>query len=139
MSHLTLVYFIQVETSGPLKIGFSEAVFERLAHLQVGNPKELTVYGVIPGSVATETLLHRLLAEHRIRGEWFKAFCVPVISGLIRTGNLVLGDRVHRVCRAGLGVFRPQRYNDLPEYYWPTRREELRADWRSKGALMRRY
>lgn len=65
------LYFVQEMTNGPVKIGVSAAPLTRLSSLQVSNPRQLKMLGIRPGSHADEIDLHRRLAEHRIRGEWF--------------------------------------------------------------------
>jgi hypothetical protein len=66
------VYFIQVGEDGPIKIGISDGVADRLAALQTTLPYELRVVAVIPrGDRAMEQDLHLRFRSHWIRGEWF--------------------------------------------------------------------
>lgn len=53
------------------KIGTSAAPEHRLAELQTGNPRPMSLLGVLPGGQHTEKVLHRWLKEKRISGEWF--------------------------------------------------------------------
>ena len=69
---LGYVYFI---TDGiNIKIGFtSKSIKKRLKQLQTGNDKPLYILGYISGTKETESNLHKLFHQERIRynGEWF--------------------------------------------------------------------
>lgn len=65
------VYFIQAGECGPVKVGFTSNLKERLDALQVGHPENLRLLGARQGGPAEEAELHRRLAAHRVRGEWF--------------------------------------------------------------------
>lgn len=65
------VYFIQSEHGGPIKIGTTENVAQRLRNLQTGSPTRLVVLGVLAGGQSVEQILHLDLAAHRLEGEWF--------------------------------------------------------------------
>lgn len=67
----TFLYFVQEIEDGPIKIGVSAAPLTRLSSLQVANPRPLRLLSSRPGSGADEAELHKRLARHRIRGEWF--------------------------------------------------------------------
>lgn len=69
---MNVVYFIQVGGSGPIKIGTATDLAQRIATLQTGSPDPFVLLGSIPGDARTEGALHRALAHHRHRGEWFK-------------------------------------------------------------------
>lgn len=45
----TYVYFLRQGEDGPIKIGFTRSVVDRVANLQGGNPYRLQVLGIIPG------------------------------------------------------------------------------------------
>jgi hypothetical protein len=69
-----VVYTIQAEWGGPIKIGYcasADAVCDRLGGIQTGNPHRLVVRRVIPGSRQLERLLHERYARYRMAGEWF--------------------------------------------------------------------
>lgn len=79
------VYFIQV-SSGPIKIGYaSRDVYERLANLQVGNHEEMRLLAVASGTAALERALHKRLARHCVRGEWFRD-CDEVRAAIAEIG-----------------------------------------------------
>lgn len=67
------VYFAQDGDGGPIKIGVSGQVEERMRSLQRATPRPLRLLATIPGSHRDERDLHKRFAELRIHGEWFKA------------------------------------------------------------------
>ena len=67
------IYFVQVGTTGPIKIGYSKRpIKERIAGLQAGHHDELVFLGAFTGSYTDEQNLHYFYSELRIRGEWFQ-------------------------------------------------------------------
>ena len=66
-----MIYFIQVENNGPIKIGRAIDPKDRLKKLQIGNHKKLNLIAVIPGKSALESKIHSDLKEFRRDGEWF--------------------------------------------------------------------
>ena len=54
-----------------VKVGRSNDVETRLAQLQTGNPRDLSVWVKFPGTASLETELHRIFRDDRQRGEWF--------------------------------------------------------------------
>lgn len=73
MSPEGTIYFVQAECGGPVKIGFTVDVDERVKALQCGSPFPLRVVATRPGTLGTEAELHRRFARHRLHGEWFEA------------------------------------------------------------------
>jgi hypothetical protein len=67
-----VIYFVQTESGGPIKIGFAEDVGKRVADLQLAMPHRLVVLGVMDGTRSNEQELHRRLHHIRVRGEWFQ-------------------------------------------------------------------
>jgi len=65
------VYAIEAVGAGLVKIGRANNVYERLFGLQTASGYPLRIINVVAGGSKTETELHRLFAEHRVRGEWF--------------------------------------------------------------------
>ena len=87
-----MIYFVR--TRKAIKIGYATDLKKRLTQLQVGNSNPLKVMLTVPGSKEDEALLHHLLREHRIRGEWFKPdVFVMVVIGMIETRGKVEGFR----------------------------------------------
>lgn len=86
------VYFIQADApSGPVKIGYTgRRVSQRLSEGQTFAPGELTVLVEASGTYSDEAKLHRLFAQHNLRGEWF-AYAPEIqelVWFLIEGGNL---------------------------------------------------
>lgn len=67
----TYVYFVQGDPGGPIKVGHTNRVGERVMALQTGNPQELRELAVVPAPRSVETAYHRLLSHERVRNEWF--------------------------------------------------------------------
>lgn len=65
------VYFVQGVAGGPIKIGTSSDVADRVRTLQCASPVLLQVIGVVAGDQRLEQVLHRRLTSHRLHGEWF--------------------------------------------------------------------
>ncbi|MCC9312352.1 GIY-YIG nuclease family protein [Kitasatospora sp. RB6PN24] len=65
------VYVIAGAASGPVKIGCTTDLQRRLATLQCGSPIKLQLLATFAGGRELEAALHRLLATHRLEGEWF--------------------------------------------------------------------
>lgn len=78
-----VVYTIQAEAGGPVKIGYcdrGDGVDARLCGIQTGNPERLVIRRVIaaPNGRADERALHDRLAKYRMCGEWFT--CSPEVA-----------------------------------------------------------
>jgi hypothetical protein len=91
------VYFIQSGgTDGPIKIGHSIDVANRLKELQTSSPYELVLLGSMkfdhPWQAAAfeYRLHHEVFWDLRLRGEWFR--CDPRILRLVRTVTMVAAD-----------------------------------------------
>lgn len=66
------VYFIQVGTDGPIKIGYTKVNVEhRVRAIQMGSPHILRWIGGFSGNRSDEKNAHRLLQNSSLRGEWF--------------------------------------------------------------------
>ena len=68
-----MIYFIQVENKGPIKIGYAKKPEQRLKTLQIGNHKKLNLIAVIPGEPPLESKIHRDLKDFKRNGEWFNS------------------------------------------------------------------
>ncbi len=66
------VYFIQAVDGGPIKIGWAEVPKCRLADIQIGNPQQLVIVGILNGGERREREIHTRFRHLRIRGEWFE-------------------------------------------------------------------
>jgi hypothetical protein len=65
------VYFAQRGRGGPVKIGRTRSLSERICALQSVCPEDVTLLGKIPETMLSEASAHARLKQHRIRGEWF--------------------------------------------------------------------
>ena len=65
------IYFIQLGSIGPIKIGFSKNVENRLPNLQSASPWELELLYRSRGTEKNEKYLHQRFLKWNIRGEWF--------------------------------------------------------------------
>lgn len=88
---ISVVYFVQAVDGGPIKIGFSVDVDFRVGQLQTGSPVELRLIGCVQGDRELERSLHVELAEHHIRGEWFRP-TVAVRDAMRRIGAVGVRD-----------------------------------------------
>lgn len=83
------VYFIRADRGGPIKIGLTHRLTERLAALQMGCPFPLAVIAIIEGGAGTtEAGLHNRFAAGRLHGEWFD----PDTPGLLELVGDALRD-----------------------------------------------
>jgi hypothetical protein len=67
-----VIYFIQRDDDGPIKIGTTRFMRDRLASLRVGSPQPLTLLGVMPGDLGMERHIHGRFSHLRLKGEWFE-------------------------------------------------------------------
>jgi hypothetical protein len=71
------VYIIQDGDAGPIKIGWAINPFERLKHLQVGNPRRMRLIHYEEAydrydARRLEREIHCEFLGHRVHGEWFR-------------------------------------------------------------------
>lgn len=66
-----VIYFVSYE-DGPIKIGKTTDLLDRIKTLQTSTPFELKCLGVVPNTNDTESVLHRQFANIRMSGEWFE-------------------------------------------------------------------
>lgn len=66
------VYFAQAHWGGPIKIGYSFMVEQRINTVAGCLPFDLVEIGSFPGYRFQEHFLHCWFAKYRIRGEWFQ-------------------------------------------------------------------
>lgn len=70
------VYFLKMKGTRKFKIGFvsngKDGIANRIRVLQTGNPAPLELVARMPGGISQEHLLHKILKDLRIRGEWFQ-------------------------------------------------------------------
>ncbi len=95
-----MIYFIQAEGIGHIKIGFtgSDDAELRVVDLQTGSPVPLRLLGTIPGTMEDEKNLHRRFSLERVHGEWFRP--VPRLLGMIPKHEPTREDRIEVVERS---------------------------------------
>ncbi len=73
---MKIIYFVRDTGSGEIKIGVARKrqLQEQLRTLQLGNPSELKLLGVIPVRNANALVreLNATFKEAHVRGQWFK-------------------------------------------------------------------
>jgi hypothetical protein len=90
----SVIYVIQEQPNGPVKIGYTEGdvqdwricVKGRLESLQTGNPRRLAVVAVFDGNMKVERALHAKFWSFRLRGEWFEY--VDEVCAFVETHRL---------------------------------------------------
>lgn len=83
----SVVYFLQSEDGGPIKIGRSDDVAKRILQMQMARPDKLVLLAAVPGEYADETRIHRAFAAERVYGEWFAAS-----PGLVQLAGIAARD-----------------------------------------------
>jgi hypothetical protein len=68
----TLVYFVQAEHGGPIKIGSAYRPLDRVRCFQPWSPYQLLLLAVMPGAKREEFALHQQFEKDRLHGEWFE-------------------------------------------------------------------
>jgi predicted GIY-YIG superfamily endonuclease len=68
-----VLYFVQEQGSDLVKVGYAKDPAARIAQLQTGSPRKLTILDIVEGDRQAEAILHRRLRTmHKgVRGEWF--------------------------------------------------------------------
>lgn len=67
-----LVYFMENHKTGLIKVGFSGWPQLRKMTVKYEEGGEISVVSVFPGTMEDEKTLHRILADYRDHGEWFR-------------------------------------------------------------------
>ena len=74
-----MIYVISAVGTEYVKIGIAKNPIKRMNDLQIGVPMLLVLIAVADWPHAMEKRIHRVLADHRVRGEWF-ANCDKIAS-----------------------------------------------------------
>ena len=69
--HAERLYFVQATTDGPIKIGRSAHLGQRLFMLSQQVQVPIRLLGTLPGGSMAELLWHDRFAATRFAGEWF--------------------------------------------------------------------
>jgi hypothetical protein len=119
-----MIYFVQAEGVGHIKIGYTdgESADSRLATLQTGSPVPLRILHTMPGTMEDEKNLHRRFASAGVGGEWFKA--VPDLLAMIPAAERKACEGVDvaersvsiRVLTVGRKQFTKSLLAQLPQY-----------------------
>lgn len=67
----SVVYMLRCANGGPVKIGTTKSLTQRVAALQTASAEGLAAIRTIPGTTITERWLHSHFEPGRIAGEWF--------------------------------------------------------------------
>lgn len=97
---MSYVYFIKEDETNFFKIGnTSDDVEESLKQLQVGNPRELKVFGVIEcdNPAGKEKEIHDIWDDRCIRGEWFNFTDFQALDILKAHGGSRLSDQASKL------------------------------------------
>lgn len=83
---LTQIYFVRCGDA--VKIGHATNAKARAAAIQTGSAESVLLMAFFYAPAAVEKQLHAALAEHRIRGEWFRN-CpeIEILAALAREGQ----------------------------------------------------
>lgn len=66
-----MIYFFQRGKGGPIKIGYTKHVLNRLRSIQANCPEKLINLGHIEGDLESERLMHNFFQEYKLNGEWY--------------------------------------------------------------------
>jgi len=80
------VYVVEAEgVRDRVKVGYTSGLpSDRCRSMQTGSPFPLSVYGSVPGTIATESKAHAELADCRLHGEWFNCDPSEAIEAIYR-------------------------------------------------------
>lgn len=93
-----MIYVVQEEHSGLVKIGLSDDPWARHGKMQSDCPGKLTVLCLEAGDGAYERELHARFSADRVRGEWFRysdriAAYVASVGPALRPGASPLSEK----------------------------------------------
>lgn len=66
------VYFVLVDSTRNIKIGYSTNIRRRIHTLQTSIPEKIKLLGYITGDMNKEKELHKMFRVHKIKGEWYR-------------------------------------------------------------------
>jgi len=72
VEHNKIVYFVQSRLGGPIKIGLTTQLNQRLKQLQNESPIPLQIVGALRGDEKVEAAIHERFRKLRLHGEWFE-------------------------------------------------------------------
>lgn len=90
------LYFAQAGDVGPVKIGRSRQVDQRIIALGTASPVPVRLLGTIPETWLSEQDAHAALHRLRLHGEWFKP--EPIVLALADAGRRVFAKGYTDIC-----------------------------------------
>lgn len=66
------IYCVEAAGQSAYKFGIALSAEARLGGIQTGSPVLLTLVGYVLGRRSLEPLIHKVMAAHRVHGEWFR-------------------------------------------------------------------
>jgi len=91
------IYFVQMENTGPIKIGFTKNIKGRMESLQTASPYPLTLRHHFFATRKNENDLHKRFRKDILRGEWFissKALKKEIAEDIEYDKSLIYRDPV---------------------------------------------
>jgi hypothetical protein len=85
-----VIYFIQSEHGGPIKVGRADDLARRVMGLQTGRPDKLVVLTAAEGTRKDERDIHAAFSSVRERGEWFHP--TPGLLSFVRAVSRDTGE-----------------------------------------------
>lgn len=88
---MTCIYVIGAK-DGPVKIGFTDKPFSRLATIRTASPVTVEMQGAFDvGNLhrEMERTVHLVLRNERAAGEWFEVTAAKALAAVYETANLV--------------------------------------------------
>jgi len=121
-----VVYFIQAESGGLVKIGIASNLKSRFQGIQNMCPVKLRVLGWMEGYVELERQLHQRYSALRMHGEWFR-WEEPLISDCPDIEGNVSAKTIHQIRREGRVPYPTVKvYGKVLE--WHSRRVDVLLD-----------
>lgn len=74
------VYFARCHVADLVKVGWATDPRERIKVIDAHSPVPVVLEHSFKGSTRDEVRVHKLLAEHRVRGEWFRIEAAVLLS-----------------------------------------------------------
>ena len=109
------IYIIQCNEY--IKIGISEKPKQRLKALQTSTPYELVLVGTydLKRPRTTEKLIHALLDDYHVRGEWFNC---SIIIAKSKIYNLIgkSGDEIKEISTIKIGTRKTRRKEERKQF-----------------------
>lgn len=107
-----MIYLVQAEAGGPIKIGTAVDPERRLDALRGSCPIPLRMLRVLEGDITEELWLHKRFAEHRLHGEWFEP-CDELVAFANSDEGVTAPRRLIRDARISAGLSRADMAREL--------------------------